>query len=778
MMQTAHTLYYTRPASEWNEALPLGCGTHGALVYGRTDTEDILLNQDSFWAGLPVKNDYCQNGIYLGAARELIDEGDYAGASALIEKRMLGDNAQAYLPLGHMRLAFTHQEVSDYRRCLDLSQALYTCDYSENGVAYHREGFVSFPHKTFFQKLTCTERRLHVALSLYSDVRAGACVESGVLILRGYAPVHSVGATDSNFKTVYDNAPGAVCNRFEIRVALKTDGDVSEDQGGLFVQNASYIEVYQTSDTSFVDWKSKPVKDPFVACADRLAKALEDGYERAKVLHLADYGALYGAAELMLDKNENSALPTDERVKRFAKDTGDAELCALYFHYGRYLMIAAEREGSAPANLQGIWNWDRKPIWECDMHLNINLQMNYWGVESTNLSCCHLSLLSFLKGLCESGKRTARDLHGCRGSCAYSTTDIWCKTTPTSGCTVWGYWPLGEAWLSMHIFDRYEYTKDLDFLAEYYDVLKENALFLYDWTYYDKHLDAFVTSPSTSPEHFFVYRDENGERKVAPVSKASTADLSIIREIFSDFMKASALLGRDKELRAQIAAREAQLLPYTADANGALCEWFRDFEPHERGHRHFSHLIGVYPGDTINSAKEPALYAAAKKAFDSRLQNGGGSTGWSCAWAMALAARFGDADLSEGLFRKLFANDTSPNLLDYMYVEGWPRPLVFQIDANFGVCAAMAEMLVQSTCDEILLLPCLPSFMKNGTVRGLRAKGAVSVSLSWENGALTSASITADRDGTYCVCYAGKCIRLLAKAGEPVLLSAKDFVEK
>ena len=776
MTDTTHTLYYTHAATDWNEALPLGCGTHGTLVYGRTDTEDILLNQDTFWAGLPVKNDYKQNGIYLGAARDLIDQGDYEGATALIEKRMLGESAEAYLPLGHMRLAFGHKEASDYRLCLDLSKAIYTCDYRADGIAFHREGFVSYPHKTFFQKFTCDQGRFDLEVSLYSDVCATACVENGALILRGYAPVHSVGATDNNFKTVYDHTPNAVCNRFEIRVAVRTDGNITQAQDALCVQNASYIEVYQTSDTSFVDWKSSPVKDPTVACAARIAKALEDGYVGAREKHLADYGALYGRTALTLDKNENSALPTDERVKRFATDTGDAELCALYFPYGRYLMIAAEREGSAPANLQGIWNWDRKPIWECDMHLNINLQMNYWGVESTNLSACHLSLLSFLKGLCERGKQTARDLHGCRGSCAYSTTDIWCKTTPTSGCAVWGYWPFGEAWLAMHIFDHYEYTGDLDFLAEYYDVLKENALFLYDWTYYDKALDAFVTSPSTSPEHFFAYQNENGERKLAPVSKASSADLAIIREIFSDFIKASALLGKDDALREQIAARQAQLLPYALDGTGALCEWFKDFEPHERGHRHFSHLIGVYPGDKINSTDAPTLFAAAKKALDLRLQNGGGSTGWSCAWAMALAARFGDASRIEALFKMLFANDTSPNLLDYMYVESWPRPLVFQIDANFGVCAAMAEMLVQSTCDEIRLLPCVPTLMKNGSVRGLRARGAFGVSLTWENGALVSASITADRDGVCRVRYGKKCIELNVKGGACVTLSAKDFV--
>ena len=775
MMNTSHVLYYTRPASAWNEALPLGCGTHGALVYGRTDREDILLNQDTFWAGLPVKNDYKQNGMYLGAARALVDAGDYEQANALIEKRMLGENAEAYLPLAHLCFTFPHGSVSNYKRALDLSTALYTCDYRVEELTHHREGFVSYPHKTFFQRFVCSESKLALEISLYSDVRAAACVENGTLILRGYAPIHSVGASDRNFKTVYDDAPDATCNRFEVRVGVKTDGAVREDQDKMTVTAATYIEIYQTSDTSFVDWESAPCKEPSLACIARLASAMQDGYERAKALHLADYTARYGRCELSLAENENSALPTDERIAKFAGNKGDAALCALYFHYGRYLLLAAAREGSAPANLQGIWNWDRKPIWECDMHLNINLQMNYWGAECSNLSECHLSLLQFLRGLCESGKKTARDLHGCRGSCAYSTTDIWCKTTPTSGCAVWGYWPMGEAWLAMHIFDRYEYTKDLDFLAEYYDILRENALFLYDWSYYDKGLGAYVTSPSTSPEHFFHYQDANGEEKVSPVSKASTGDLSIIREIFSDFIKAPALLGRDKELAAQVAARLEQLLPLSVDEYGVLREWFCDFTPHERGHRHFSHLIGVYPGDGINKKDTPVLFAAAKKALEQRLQNGGGSTGWSCTWAMALAAKFGKADTVENCFARLVGECTSPNLLDYMYVEGWPRPLVFQIDANLGACAAIAEALLQSEKGEIVLLPALPDLMESGSVRGLRAKGAVSVSLAWEKGALLSVELVPERDGEIFLCYGEKHLTVNAVGGEKIILSAADF---
>ena len=607
--------------------------------------------------------------------------------------------------------------------------------------------------------------RFDLRVSLYSDIRSFPCFEDGVLKLKGYAPVHSMGGSDRNFKTIYDNSPNADCNRFEIWLAFSSDGRISSDGDGVCITDASYIELVQTSDTSFVDRNVMPTKDPSIACSERIKCALRDGYVKAKAMHTADYGKLYGRAELCLPRNENSTLPTDKRLKRFDDDTADAELLALYYHFGRYLMISSEREDSLPGNLQGIWSWDPKPVWECDMHLNINLQMNYWCAENANLSECRLSLLEFLKGLCESGKKTARDIHSCRGTCAYSTTDIWCKTTPTGGCAVWAYWPMGEAWLAMDIFDHYEYTGDLEFLAKYFDVLKENALFLYDWTYFDEKLGYYVTSPSTSPEHAFYYTDKNGERKCAPVSKASTCDMSIIREIFSDFIKASRLLGKEKELAAQISERLEELFPYKIGANGALCEWFEDFEPQEHGHRHLSHLISVFPGDKISEKETPELFGAARRSLELRLENGGGNTGWSCAWAMALLARFRDPERLEESVKRLFRDSTCENLFDLH------PPHIFQIDGNFGATAAIGEMLVQNSSGEIVLLPCIPSFMKDGSARGLRAKGGATVNIEWKNGKLISTELIADNDRDYALCCNGKHIRISAKAGEKVIIS-------
>ncbi len=770
-MKTAHTLYYNRPATDWNEALPLGCGSHGALVYGQYGVEDILLNNDTFWAGLPVKNDYKQNGLYVGAARELIDAGEYEQATLLVEKHMLGEVVEAYLPIGHMKLEFLpHTEnVSSYKRTLDLESAVYSCDYTADGNKLHREGFISYPHKTFFQKFTCDNKKLCVNVSLYSDIRSDSYVENGILKLKGCAPIHSVGASDRNFKTVYDNSPNAVGNRFEISVALNTDGKICESGNRLTVTDASYIEIYQTSETSFIDWKTMPTKDPSVACAERISKAVNDGYDKAKEIHIADYTALYSRCELTLSQNENSTLPTDERLNKFNENASDAELCALYFHFGRYLMIASERDGTAPGTLQGIWNWDPKPIWECDMHTNINLEMNYWCAENTNLSECRSSLLEFLKGLCESGKKTARDLHSCRGSCMYSTTDIWCKTTPTSGYAVWGYWPMGQAWLAMDIFDHYEYTKDIDFLKEYYGILKENALFLYDWSYFDEKTGYYVTSPSTSPEHAFYFENENGERKAVSVSKASTCDMSIIREIFSDFIKASKILGCDEDLAKKLAQRTEKLYPHKILDDGTLSEWFCDFEPMEEGHRHVSHLISVYPGELINKTDTPELFEAAKKSLNKRLDHGGGNTGWSCAWAIALLAKFGQKDRAEDYIKRLFRDSTCPNLFDLH------PPHIFQIDGNFGAPAAFGELFVQNENGEIILLPCVPDMMKDGSVRGLRAKGAISIDLEWHDGKLVSAALTPDKDGEFTVRYGEKTVCIKAKSRERNSLCASEF---
>ena len=763
-MNTSYVAHYTAPANEWYEAFPLGCGSRGAMVCGRYDCEDILLNHDSFWSGLPGHNDLSENRKYINVARNLIDNGKYVEASEFVEKYMEGERIHGYLPLGHIKISFARESVSDYIRALDLSTAVYTCDYTSGGAKYHREGFISHPHKTFLQKFTCDGGKLNFTVGMDNEIIHETFVENGYIKLRSIAPIHNTaGGNDPSI--IYDTSINGDCNKASAWIWIDTDGEKLFGEKDITVKNATYAVIYQTSDTSFIDWNSMPRKNPDLECERLILGAVKDGYDKVKEMHIADYKKLFDRVEFTLDKNENISLPTDQRIMKFADNMGDNELCALYFNFGRYLTIRAQREDSLPGNLQGIWSWNPKAEWGSDFHLNINLQMNYWCTENTNLSECHFSLFNWLKILHESGKKTAHDLNGCRGSCAYHISDLWGKTTPSEGSPEWSYWPMGQAWLVMDIFDHYEYTGDVEFLAEYYEILKDNALFLHDWLYFDEKTGYYVTSPSTSPENHYFYIDENGEKKDSCVSKASTCDLAIIREIFRDFIRASEILGRDDDLASSVSEKLDLLFPFQIGEKGDLLEWFKEFEQKELGHRHMSHMLGAYPGDCINEFDTPELFRAVQKSLEVRLDNGSGYTGWSCAWALAFLAKFRNSERICEYIKRLFRDSTCPNLLDLH------PPHIFQIDGNFGATAAFGEMLVQTNGDYTDILPCIPDFMKNGKICGLRARGGLTINVEWQNSSLKYAEFIPDFDGEYQFRYSGKDIKVTAKSGEKTRLS-------
>ncbi len=760
-MNTAYTAYYTRPASHWFEAIPLGCGSRGAMILGKYDEEDILLNQDTLWAGLPILNDHKENGKYINTARDLINKGKYLEAHNFVGKYMCGSLINGYMPVGNIKIKFNHENISDYIRTLDLSQAIYTCEYKANGVKFYREGFVSHPNKVFAQKYTAENYSLNFEMTAYSVTGADTYTEDGYLKLNGRAPINSLYIDDL---LVYDNSPDGDCIKFQAWIHVETDGEKVLGESSISVKNASYAIIYQVSDTSFIDWKTMPRKDPTIECEKLMRDAIKNDYIAVKEAHIKDYTALFNRVEITLDKGKNSSLPTDERLKAFADDMSDNELIALYYNFGRYLVISSEREDSLPANLQGIWSWAQVADWGSDFHTNINLQMNYWCVENANLSECRTSLFNWLKWLDESGRKTARDLHNCRGSCAYHMCDIWAKSTPSNGDPMWAYWPMGEAWLAMDIFDHYEYTKDIEFLAEHYDILKDNTLFLYDWLYYDTELDSYVTSPSTSPENRFYYTDEEGNKHSVAVSKGTTCDLSIIREVFSDFIKASEILGRDKDLANSVETKLDMLYPYQIGEKGDLLEWFKDFEQTELGHRHMSHMLSVYPGSFINEYDTPELFKAVERSLDIRLDNGSGYTGWSCAWALIFLAKFRNTSRICEYIKRLFRDSTSPNLLDLH------PPMIFQIDGNFGATAAIGEMLVQSNNDIIELFPCIPEFIKNVKFKGIRAKGGITVNGELKNGELVNIGLTADFNGKYKFRYKDKFVTVEAEAGKEIMV--------
>lgn len=756
-MNTALTTYYNTPASNWLEALPLGCGSRGAMVMGKYDEENILLNQDTVWSGLPILDRYPENRKYINTVREMIDNEKYVEAHRFVERYMTGSLINGYMPLGNMRIIFAHENISDYIRTLDLSNATYTCDYTSNGTKFHREGFVSHPNKVFAQKFTASNGKLNFTVTIDSPIKSESYIENEYLKLNGRTPIHSDYNDDS---LIYDNSPDADCVKFQAWIHIETDGEKIFGEDSITVKDSTYAVIYQVSDTSFINWNTMPRKDPSIECEKLMNKVINDGYDKIKDCHIADYKSLFDRVELTLETGKNSSLPTNERIKAFADDTSDNELIALYYNFGRYLVISSEREDSLPANLQGIWSWEPVADWGSDFHTNINLQMNYWCVENANLSQCRKSLFNWLKWLSESGKQTARDVNNCRGSCAYHMCDIWAKSTPSVGNPMWAYWPMGEAWLAMDIFDHYEYTNDIEFLADNFDILKENTLFLYDWLYYDAELDSYITSPSTSPENTFFATDKDGNKTEVAVSKASTCDLSIIREVFSDFIKASEILGRDEDLAVSVAEKLDLLYPYQIGENGELLEWFKDFEQTEKGHRHMSHMLSVYPGSFINEYDTPELFKAVEESLKIRLDNGSGYTGWSCAWAMIFLAKFRNKSRICEYFKRLFRDSTSPNLFDLH------PPRIFQIDGNFGATAAIGELFVQSNNDVIELFPCIPDFMKNGKFKGIRAKGGITVNGEFKNGELKYAEIIPDLDGRYKIRYKDKIINVDAKANE------------
>ncbi len=755
-MNTSTTLYYTEPAQNWFEALPLGNGSRGAMIMGKYDEENILLNQDTLWTGLPIYNTFKENRKFINKAREIIDNGKYAEADLFVGKYMVGSDINGYMPIGTIKIKFSHEDVSEYIRALDVSKAIYTCDYVSNGTKFHREGFESHPNKVFAQKFTAENGSLNFDMTIDSVTQSDSCVEDGYLKLKGQTPIYLDYKDDI---LIYDDKKDADSVKFQTWIHIETDGEKSYGEKNISVKNASYAIIYQVSDTSFIDWKTMPKKDPALECERLMLKALNDGYDKIKENHIMDYTKLFDRVEITLEKGKNSSLPTNERLKAFADDPSDNELISLYYNFGRYLVISSEREDSMPANLQGIWSWAMVADWGSDFHTNINLQMNYWCVENANLSECRTSLFNWLKWLHKSGKQTARDLHNCRGSCAYHMCDIWAKSTPSAGLAKWAYWPMGEAWLAMDIFDHYEYTNDINFLAEYYEILKDNALFLYDWLYYDEELDSFVTSPATSPENTFFYTDENGVKYEAAVSKATTSDLSITREIFCDFIKASEILGRDEDLAASVSAKLEMLYPYQIGEKGDLLEWFKDFEQTEPGHRHMSHMLSLYPGSFINEYDTPELYKAVEKSLQIRLDCGSGHTGWSCAWALIFLAKFRNTSRICDYIKRLFRDSTAPNMFDLH------PPIIFQIDGNFGATAAIGEMLVQSNNDLIEIAPCIPDFINNVKFRGLRAKGGITVNGEWSNGALKYAEVVSDTNGIYQFRYKDQIFKKELKAG-------------
>ena len=727
-----YKLRYDRPAALWTEALPLGNGSLGAMVYGGIECEQIRLNHDTLWSGSVVKDDRKSPADFLEKVRGLIFDGKYSEAHRLSNLSLPANDSASFLPMGDINIKFDRWHMtSDYSRELDISSATASVvtafersAWSKSLKQTARRYWISKPHNVMVVEIE-SDQQCNFSVNVNSELRYRVVEDEKSIYVVGKAP-SSVQSTEEA-----KMAPEISPYRYESDdtidfcysiTALLQGGVCFAENGSLYVRNAKSATLVITAETNFVSYDKLPdkSKDLVRICRDRTARAISDGIDKVYEAHVADYKSLFDRVELKLGDEAESELATDRRIVDFDPEKPDLGLVELLFHYGRYLMIASSRKGTQPTNLQGIWNPQLIPDWRSNYTTNINTEMNYWMAEVCNLSECHEPLVKMLEELSVAGEKTAQNIYGCRGFAVHHNVDIWRKTTPAKGNARWNCWAMAGAWMCSHLWQKYTYSLDGEFLKNTaFPITEKSARFLLDFLIEDRE-GYLVTAPSTSPENEF----ETPEGK-ACVCYASAMDMSIIRENFIHLIKMRDILGVKSETADEAEAALKRLRPLGIDSKGRLMEWNGEFDETEPGHRHLSHLYGVYPGDLIKPS-DKELFAAARRSLDYRIANGGGYTGWSCAWIVSLMATFGDGEGAWDILSKFFAQSVYPNLFD-------AHP-PFQIDGNFGITAGIAAMLLQEEDGEPLLLPAIPKSWTKGEVKNLRLTGNRTISFKWENG--------------------------------------------